>query len=186
MRYRKAERLPVRPQDAQDDLDAEIRVHLEMPADALIAQGFPRRRPTRRRCAFSLLAERRLLLGVLWTFAGLAVLLACLGVYALISFAADERRRELAIRAALGANQRGMLALMLRDAARVLAVGLVIGLGAAYGLTALLESLLLDVSADDPLTYGAAALLLGVVGLGAAMLPSWQAAKVDPLTALSR
>jgi hypothetical protein len=133
----------------------------------------------------SLLGERRLLLSVLWTFAGLAVLLASLGVYALISFAVDERRRELAIRTTLGASQRGIVGLVLRDAGRVIAAGLLLGVAVGYGLTRLLESLLLDVSAHDPLSYGVAALLLGVIGAGAALLPAWRASRADPLAALT-
>jgi ABC-type antimicrobial peptide transport system permease subunit len=74
---------------------------------------------------------------------------------------------------------------MLRDAARVLAVGLLGGLVGAYALAGLLDSLLLDVSARDPLTYTIAAALLGAVGLGAALLPAWRAARADPLTALT-
>jgi putative ABC transport system permease protein len=133
----------------------------------------------------SLLQGRRLLLGVLWTFAGVALILACLGVYALLSFAAEERSRELAVRAALGADRRGILALMLGDAARVIAAGLAFGWILAFALTALLESLLLDVSPADPLTYGGAALLIAAVGVSAALLPSLRAANADPLAALT-
>ena len=133
----------------------------------------------------ALLAERRMLLGVLWTFAGLALLLSCLGVYALLSFAAEERRRELAVRAALGADRSGILSLMFRDAGRVVAAGLALGLTLAYALAHLLESLLLQVSPGDPATFVAVAVLLGVVGLCAAMVPAWRAAKADPLTALT-
>jgi predicted permease len=133
-----------------------------------------------------LLSERRLLVGALWSFAGIAVLLTTLGVYALISYAAEERRPELAIRAALGATHRGILGLMLRDAGRLLALG--VGLGVAVGslLMGLLESLLLDVSTSDPASYASAAALIAVVGVGAALLPSWRAAKADPLATLSR
>jgi predicted permease len=133
----------------------------------------------------SLLAERRLLLGVLWTFGSVAGLLACIGVYALISFAAEERRRELAIRATLGASQRGIVELVLRDAARVIAAGLIGGLAAGYALTRLLESLLLDVSARDPLSYAVAAVLLALVGTAAALIPAWRASRADPLVALT-
>ena len=133
----------------------------------------------------SLLAERRLSLSVLWTFAALALVLSCLGLYALMSFAAQERRRELAIRATLGANQRGIVALMLVDAGRVLGAGLALGLAAGYGVSRLLASLLVDVSASDPVSYGGAALLLAAVGVFAALVPAWRAARADPLAALT-
>jgi predicted permease len=132
----------------------------------------------------ALLAERRLVLGALWTFAALAVLLACLGVYALISFAAQERTREIAIRSALGADRGGILTLMLRDAGRVVFWGLGAGILAGFALTHVLRSLLVDVTATDPLTYAGAAAVLALVGVGAALVPSWRAARADPLGVL--
>jgi ABC-type antimicrobial peptide transport system permease subunit len=132
------------------------------------------------------LAERRLLLGSLGTFGGVSLLLTCVGVFALFSYAAEERRREIAIRATLGATREGLLGMMLRDALRVVAWGVAGGMVVAFALGGAMESLLLDVGAADPLTYVAAALLLVGVGLGAALLPSWRAARSDPLTALGR
>jgi predicted permease len=133
----------------------------------------------------ALLEERRVVLGVLWTFAVLAVVLSSLGIYALMTFAAQERRRELAIRAALGATRMGVVELMILDASRVLAVGLMGGVAAGYALTRVLAALLLDVSSTDPLTYAVAAALLAFVALGAALIPSWRAARADPLTTLN-
>ncbi|HSM03980.1 MAG TPA: ADOP family duplicated permease [Longimicrobiales bacterium] len=116
---------------------------------------------------------------------GLAALaLACLGIYGLVAHGAAQRTREIAVRAALGAPRTGLLRLMLMGAGKVIAIGTAAGLVAAYGITGLLESLLVDVPATDPLTFAAAVVLLGGVGMLAALLPSLRAARLDPTTAL--
>ena len=134
----------------------------------------------------ALLAERRLILLLLGTFATAALLLVCLGVYGLVSFAAAERTRELAIRTALGARRSGLLRLMLERAAAVVLIGAGIGLAIAYLLQGVVRSLVVDVSTTDPLTYVGVAALLIVVALAAALVPSLRAVRSDPIEALAR
>jgi putative ABC transport system permease protein len=133
----------------------------------------------------ALLAERRLVLGVLWTFGALAILLSGLGIYALVSFATHQRAREMAIRAALGATRGGLMGLVARDATRVVVLGLVGGVASGFVLTRVIGALLFEVSSTDVVSYAAAAALVGVVSLGAALVPSWRAARRDPLAALA-
>ena len=131
-----------------------------------------------------LTAERRMVLAGIGTFGAAALLLVCLGVYGLMTFAAGERTREMAVRTALGAERGRLVRLMLGGALRVVAAGVAAGLLAAYGFSRLLTSLLVEVRGVDPLTYGAAALLLTAVALLAALAPSLRAARKDPLEGL--
>ncbi len=131
-----------------------------------------------------LLRERVLTQRILAGFGLMALLLVCLGIYGLVSHAAAQRTREMAVRAALGARRTGLLGLMLGGAARVLMIGTVGGLAAAYALSGLLESQVLGVSATDPWAFAGAALLLGAVGLVAALVPSLRASRLDPVQAL--
>jgi predicted permease len=128
--------------------------------------------------------ERRMVLAGLGTFGAAALLLVCLGIYGLMSFAAGERTREMAVRAALGAERAVLVRLMLGGALRVVGAGVAVGLLTAYAFSGLLTSLLVEVDAADPLTYvAAAALLTGVASL-ASLGPSLRAARRDPLEAL--
>lgn len=131
-----------------------------------------------------LLRERVMTQRVLAGFSLTALLLMCLGIYGLVAHAAAQRTREIAVRAALGAKRSGLLGLMLTGAGRVIAIGTTAGLLAAYGLTGLLESLLVDVPATDPATYLVAAGLLAITGVLAALVPSIQASRMDPIEAL--
>jgi len=131
-----------------------------------------------------LMAERRLILGLLTAFSAAALLLACLGVYGLVSFAAAQRTREIAIRGALGAGRGGLLSLMLMSATRILVIGVAVGTFSAYWLTKLMASLIVDVPTTDPATYLTAVAILIAVGMLSALIPSWRAAKLDPLHAL--
>jgi putative ABC transport system permease protein len=131
-----------------------------------------------------LTAERRMVLAGIGTFGAAALLLVCLGVYGLMSFAAGQRTREMAVRAALGAERERLVRLMLGGALRVVAAGVAGGLLAAYVFSRLLTGLLVEVRASDPLTYGAAAALLAAVALLAALAPSLRAARGNPVEAL--
>lgn len=131
-----------------------------------------------------LLGERIVTQRVLAGFSLTALLLMCLGIYGLVAHAAAQRTREMAVRAALGARRSGLLGLMLAAAGRVIIIGTVVGLAVAYGLAGLLESLLIDVPATDPVTFLLAAALLGAIGVLAALVPSVQAARLDPIEAL--
>jgi len=131
-----------------------------------------------------LLSGRRLTLTIVGTFGAAGVLLVCLGVYGLITFAVQERTREIAVRAALGLDRTGILSLMLWSALRVAAAGIAAGVLAALAFSRLMASVVVGVGTTDPLTYGAAAALLAVVALAAALLPALRATRLDPIEAL--
>lgn len=130
------------------------------------------------------LARRRLYMILLGVFAGAALLLAGVGIYGMVSYSVNQRIRELGIRIAIGAERGDMLRLVLGHGAKVGLLGIVIGIAAAPGLTRLMASLLFGVSATDPLTFTAVALLLTVVALAASFLPARRAMRVDPIVAL--
>ena len=117
-------------------------------------------------------------------FGLLALSLAAVGVYGVVSYSVTQRTREIGIRMALGARLAAVLGLVVRQGAGLAGIGIVVGLLAAFGVGRLLGSLLYGVRPSDPLILGGVALLLGAVALGASYLPARRAAKVDPLTAL--
>jgi len=131
------------------------------------------------------LAERRLITTLLGSFSAAALLLACLGIYGLVSFAASERTREMAIRTALGARRSGLLRLMIHGAGKVLAIGVAIGLVLAYLLSDVMDALVVEISTSDPAAYLLAAAMLAATGIVAASVPSWRASKSDPIRALN-
>ena len=130
------------------------------------------------------MASRRFSMILLVIFAVLALLLASLGIYGVISYIAGQRTNEIGLRMALGAHQRDILLLILGRGGKLAAIGVAIGLAAALGLTRLMASLLYGVGATDPLTFAGVALLLTVVALAACYIPARRAAKVDPIVAL--
>ena len=117
-------------------------------------------------------------------FGLLALALAALGLYGVISYSVNQRTRELGVRIALGARSRDVLQLVLREASTLLLIGSVVGAFASLVLARLVTSQLYGVSAADPLTYVGVLLLLGMVGLVASYLPARRATKVDPMVAL--
>jgi putative ABC transport system permease protein len=121
---------------------------------------------------------------LLGSFAGLALVLAMVGVYGVISYSVAQRTHELGIRIALGARVQHVLILVMGQAMMLVMMGAVIGLGIAFALTRLLTKFLFDVKASDPMTFGAVALLLALVALFACYVPARRATKVDPLVAL--
>jgi predicted permease len=122
-----------------------------------------------------------LLLGM---FGGVALTLAAIGIYGILSYAVKRRTREIGIRVALGAQPAAVLRLVVAQGMRLALLGLALGLAAAFVATRLMASLLYGVSATDPLTFGAVALLLGGVALVASWLPARRAVLTDPTTAL--
>ncbi|HEV2424592.1 MAG TPA: ABC transporter permease [Terriglobia bacterium] len=129
-------------------------------------------------------ARRRLALILLAVFAGLALLLASIGIYGVSSYSVNQRQQEIGLRMALGARQSQVLRLVLRQGMSLTLVGLGIGLLAALGLTRLISSLLFEVRPADPLALGAAVLLLAAVALLAVLIPAGRAMRVDPAVTL--
>jgi predicted permease len=114
----------------------------------------------------------------------LGLLLAVVGVYGVVSYAATQRTQELGIRMALGASRRQILALLLAQGARLVIAGLLCGLGGAWALTRAMSHMLVGVSPSDPLTYLSAAALLSFITLLACWIPARRAMRVDPMMAL--
>ena len=132
------------------------------------------------------LANRSFALALLGLLGGLAVTLAAVGIYGVISYSVAQRTREVGIRMALGAGHDDVLTLVLRQAFPLIVGGLGIGLGASLLLARLLGTLLFEVAPTDAATSIAVAILLGFVGLAAAALPAHRAATIDPMAALRR
>jgi predicted permease len=117
-------------------------------------------------------------------FAFLAVLLAAIGLYGVVSYSATQQRRELGIRIALGARRENVLALVLRGALAMVAMGLVFGLLGVLALTRVMANLLFEVSPLDPLALAAACVAMALIGLFAGFLPAHRAARIDPVVTL--
>jgi ABC-type antimicrobial peptide transport system permease subunit len=116
--------------------------------------------------------------------AGVALLLGAIGIYGVISYVVSQRTRELGVRLALGAEASDVRRMVLRQGLILAGMGVIIGLGAAIGLTRLMEALLYGVDPVDPLTFGAVALSLTFVALLASYIPARRASKVDPVVAI--
>jgi putative ABC transport system permease protein len=121
------------------------------------------------------------LLGV---FAALALLLAAIGLYGVLSYFVSQRIPEFGVRMALGAQSRDILLLVLKRGMGLAMLGLAIGLAASFALTRLMQSLLFEVSASDPMVFGLIALLLAAVAFAACVIPARRAMKIDPMVAL--
>ena len=129
-------------------------------------------------------APRRLTVLLLGLFAGLAFLLAAVGVYGLISYGVSQRNHEIGIRMALGASPRDVLSLVVGHGFRLVVAGIAAGVVVALALTHFLSSQLFGVSATDPLTFLEASILLALVALAASYIPARRAMRVDPMVAL--
>jgi ABC-type antimicrobial peptide transport system permease subunit len=130
------------------------------------------------------LAHRRFSMILLAVFAAVALLLASIGIYGVISFVVGQRTHEIGVRMALGAKPRDVLAMILERGAKLTMIGIGIGIIASLMLTQLMKSLLFGVSAADPITFVAVSLLLIFVGLAACYIPARRAMRVDPMVAL--
>ncbi|MEY2519124.1 MAG: hypothetical protein QOF24_883 [Verrucomicrobiota bacterium] len=130
------------------------------------------------------MAQRRFNMFLLGAFAGLALVLAAVGIYGVIAYTVTQRTHEMGIRIALGAKGGDILRLVFGNAMATTLTGIALGLGAAFALTRLLRSLLYQVSPTDPVVFAAIPLLLLSVAVIATYLPARRAMKVDPITAL--
>jgi predicted permease len=128
--------------------------------------------------------QERLVAWLSGAFALLALVVACIGLYGLLSYEVTRRTHEVGVRMALGASPRQVFGLVLSRGIRVVAIGAVIGIATALGLTRYLGSLLYGVRPVDPLAYVAVTVLLLIVTLGACYIPARRATKVDPMVAL--
>jgi ABC-type antimicrobial peptide transport system permease subunit len=131
-----------------------------------------------------LLFTERLLARLATLFGMLALVLACIGLYGLLSYEVARRTREIGIRAALGAQSRDVLRLVGRQGILLVALGIVFGIVAAMGVTRSLGSLLYGVQPSDPITFFGVCALLTIVGLAACYIPARRATRVDPMVAL--
>jgi predicted permease len=129
-------------------------------------------------------AQQNFNMVLLSIFAGVALVLAAIGIYGLMSYSVDQRRQEIGIRMALGADRARMLKVVLREGMTLAIVGVAIGLALAYGLTRLLATLLFGVKASDPVAFAAVAGILTLVAFIAAYIPARRATTVDPAIAL--
>jgi ABC-type antimicrobial peptide transport system permease subunit len=129
-------------------------------------------------------AGRRLNLLLLGGFAALALVLAGVGVYGVVSYVVTGRTHEIGIRMALGAQRADVLGLFLKQGMGLVLLGLGLGLFGAFALSRVMTSLLFGVSAGDPMTFAGVSLLLSLIALLACYFPARRAARIDPLVAL--
>jgi putative ABC transport system permease protein len=151
------------------DLDATIFTYNITPMQSLVGKT---------------LAQPRFNMVLLGVFAGVAMLLAAVGIYGVIAYSVTQRTREIGIRMALGAQRIDMLGMILRQSLAVVVVGIAIGLFGSFGATRLLATLLYGVGANDILTYAGVVVLLGAAALLASYIPARRAMRVDPMVAL--
>lgn len=121
---------------------------------------------------------------VLGIFAGIAAFLAALGIYGVLAYSVSQRRREIGVRMALGADKQRVTAMILRQGSTLVGIGLVVGIALALATTRLMESLLYGVKASDPATICMVAIALGAVAVIACVGPARSAARVDPMKVL--
>jgi putative ABC transport system permease protein len=132
------------------------------------------------------IGQRRLGMILLAAFAALALSLASVGIYGVLSYFVVQHTQEIGVRLALGAQRRGILALVMRKGMTLASAGMAVGLFGAFAMTRLMSSLLYEVSPADPVTFAAVAALLSAVAMSACYVPAWRAMRVDPIVALRR
>ena len=130
------------------------------------------------------MSPQRFNLLLLASFAGLALVLAAVGIYSVLSYTVRRRLREIGIRVALGASNSDVLKLVVTDGMKPILIGVFIGLAAAFALSRLVASLIFGVKPTDPLTFAAVALLLVAVGIAANILPAYRATRIEPVRTL--
>jgi predicted permease len=130
------------------------------------------------------IAGKRFTMTLLGVFAGLALMLASIGIYGVLSYMVGQRTREIGVRMALGAQKFDVLRIVLKDGAQMTLAGIILGMAGAFALTRLMRSMLFGVKPTDPLTFVAVAFLLCAVAMLACYVPAHRAMKVDPIEAL--
>jgi putative ABC transport system permease protein len=128
--------------------------------------------------------DRRLATRLLMVFAALALALAVVGLYGVLNFTTIQRRREIGVRAALGARPADLVALVLGDGLAMTIAGIAGGLAVSFAVAAWLQTLLFDVPPRDPFTAVASSVLLAITAVAACALPAWRAASVSPALTL--
>ncbi len=151
--------------------------------------GVDRNQPVFNALTFSQLFEasisqQRFLALLMTAFAGLALLLAIIGIYGVIAFSVAQRAREIGIRVALGAQSLDVLRLVVKQGMTLTFIGIAIGMLASFGLTRFMEKMLFGVTTTDPMTFVSIAVLMAVIALVACYVPARRATKVDPMVAL--
>ena len=129
-------------------------------------------------------SDRRFTMYLMGAFAALALTLAAIGIYSVLAYAVRRRLREIGIRLALGAGRRGVLRMVIADALRPTLLGVAVGLAGAIAIRRVMESQIFGVSAGDPVTFAAVAILLVGVAIASSAVPAYRATKVDPIVAL--
>lgn len=130
------------------------------------------------------IAQKQFSMTLLAVFAGIAIVLASIGIYGVLSYLVGQRTSEIGVRMALGAQRMHVLQMILADGAKMTLIGIAIGLGAALGLTQLMSTMLFGVKPTDPLTFAAVAIVLCSIALVACYVPARRAMNVDPIVAL--
>jgi putative ABC transport system permease protein len=131
-------------------------------------------------------AQRRAAMWLITIFAGMALVLAAVGIYGLMSYMVNERTHEIGIRMALGAVGGDVLGMVVRQTLRLVVLGAVLGLAGALALGRALSSLVFEVKPSDPVTLATVTVLLSLVALAATLVPALRATRVTPLVALRR
>ena len=130
------------------------------------------------------LARQRFAATLLTGFATIALALSAIGVYGVMAYLVSQGTREIGIRVALGATPAGIVAMVLQQGALIAGAGLAAGTAGSYAATQVMQSLLFDVTAHDPMTFAAVIVTLSVVAIGAVIIPAARASRVDPIAAL--
>jgi putative ABC transport system permease protein len=130
------------------------------------------------------LSQERMIATLLGVFGSIALVLAAVGIYGVMSYSVTRRKREIGVRMALGAESSDILRLVVGRGLMLTTSGIAIGVGVALMLTRLAERLLFGVSATDPVTFVAVSILLTIVAMAASFIPARRATKVDPMVAL--
>ncbi|HEX4201380.1 MAG TPA: ABC transporter permease [Chthoniobacterales bacterium] len=129
-------------------------------------------------------AIRQLASAVVSAFSAVALLLAAVGLYGVLSYSVSQKRREIGVRIALGAQSTSILQLVMRQGLRIVGVGLLVGLAISLALSSIIAGILYGVSATDPLSIAISVLALGLTALTACFFPAFRASRIDPITAL--